>query len=99
MAALVQRRCFRRRRVRPCSQGRCTGKHVTTTFRQELIERELPAIPGASTTILRTRSIVLMPIEANVPKQQQEGSANVSSTLFSKLHARGRWTTCAYRKP
>ena len=24
-----------------------------------------------------------MPIEANVPKQQEEGSANVSSTLFS----------------
>jgi len=33
--------------------------------------------------ILRTRSIVLMPIEANVPKQQEEGAANVSSTLFS----------------
>jgi hypothetical protein len=24
-----------------------------------------------------------MPIETNVPKQQEEGSANVSSTLFS----------------
>ena len=69
--------------MRPCSQQRCTGKRVTTTFRQELIERELPTIPGASKTILRTRSIVLMPIEANVPKQQEEGSANVSSTLFS----------------
>jgi hypothetical protein len=88
MAALVQRRCFRRRRVRPCSQGRCTGKHVTTTFRQELIERELPAIPGASTTILRTRSIALMSIEANAPQQQQEGSANVRPTPFGRLHAR-----------
>ena len=54
-----------------------------TTFRQELSEPELAAIPGASTTIWRTSSIVLMPIEANVPKQQEEGSANVSSTLFS----------------
>jgi hypothetical protein len=33
-----------------------------------------------------------MSIEANVPQQQQEGSANVSSTLFSKLHARSYWT-------
>jgi hypothetical protein len=39
-----------------------------------------------------------MSVEANVPQRQQEASANVSSTLFSKLHARGCWTTCAYRK-
>jgi hypothetical protein len=49
-----------------------------TTFRQELSEPELAAIPGASTTIWRTSSIVLMPIEANVRRQQQEALASVS---------------------
>ena len=44
----------------------------------------MAAIPGASTTILRRRSIVLIPIEPNVPKQQQKGLANVSSTLFGE---------------
>jgi hypothetical protein len=53
-------------------------------FRQELSEPELAAIPGASTTIRRTSSIVLMPIEANVRRQQQEALAGVSQTLFGK---------------
>jgi hypothetical protein len=60
------------------------GNQVMTTFRQELSEPELAAIPGASTTIRRTLSIVLMPIEANVRRQQQEALASVSQTLFGK---------------
>jgi hypothetical protein len=59
-------RCCRRLQARPRSQKHCEGKHVTTTFRQEVSEPELPTNLGASTTILRTRSIVLMSIEANV---------------------------------
>jgi len=59
-------------------------QQVITTFRQELSEPELAAIPGASTTIRRTSSIVLMPIEANVRRQQQEAMASVSQTLFGK---------------
>jgi hypothetical protein len=51
---------------------------------QELSERGLAAIPGASTTILRTTSIVLRLIKPNVPKQHQEGLANVSPTLFGR---------------
>jgi hypothetical protein len=57
-----------------------------TTFRQELSEPELAAIPGASTTIWRTSSIVLMPIEANVRRQQQEALASVSQALFGKCN-------------
>ena len=57
-------RCCRRLQARPRSQKHC--EHVTTTFRQEVSEPELPTNLGASTTILRTRSIVLMSIEANV---------------------------------
>jgi len=45
---------------------------------------ELAAIPGASTTILRTSSIVLIPIEANVRRQKQQALASVSQTLFGK---------------
>ena len=51
---------------------------------QELSEPELAAIPGASTTIRRTSSIVLMSIDANVRRQQQEALASVSQTLFGK---------------
>jgi hypothetical protein len=39
---------------------------------------------AASTTIRRTSSIVLIPIEANVRRQQQEVLASVSQTLFGK---------------
>jgi hypothetical protein len=81
-------RCCRRLQARPRSQKHCEGKHVTTTFPQEVSEPELPTNLGASTTILRTRSIVLMSIEANAPQQQQEGSANVRPTPFGRLHAR-----------
>ena len=79
-------RCCRRLQARPRSQKHC--EHVTTTFRQEVSEPELPTNLGASTTILRTRSIVLMSIEADAPQQQQEGSANVRPTPFGRLHAR-----------
>ena len=51
---------------------------------QELREPELAAIPGASTTIRRTSSIVLMPIAANVRRQLQEALASVSQALFGK---------------
>ena len=51
---------------------------------QELSEPELAAIPGASTTIRRTSSIVLMPIEANVRRRQQGALASVSQALFGK---------------
>ena len=81
-------RCCRRLQARSRSQKHCEGKHVTTTFPQEVSEPELPTNLGASTTILRTRSIVLMSIEANAPQQQQEGSANVRPTPFGRLHAR-----------
>jgi hypothetical protein len=80
-------RCCRRLQARPRSQKHCEGKHVTTTLRQEVGEPELPTNLGASTTILRTRSIVPMSIEANAPQQQQEGSANVRPTPFGRLHA------------
>jgi hypothetical protein len=76
-------RCCRRLQARPRSQKHCEGKHVTTTFRQEVSEPELPTNLGASTTILRARSIVLMSIDANAPQQQQEGP-----TPFDRLHAR-----------
>jgi hypothetical protein len=56
----------------------------STIFRQELSEPEFSAIPGASTTIRRTSSTVLMPIEANVRRQQREALASVSQTLFGK---------------
>jgi hypothetical protein len=81
-------RCCRRLQARPRSQKHCEGKHVTTTFRQEVSEPQLPTNLGASTTILRTRWIVLMSIEANAPQQQQGGSANVRPTPFGRLHAR-----------
>ena len=80
-------RCCRRLQARPRSQNHCEGKHVTTTFRQEVSEPKLPTNLGASTTLLRTRSIVLMSIEANAPQQQQEGSANMRPTPFGRLHA------------
>ena len=48
-------RCCRRLQARSRSQKHCEGKHVTTTFPQEVSEPELPTNLGASTTILRTR--------------------------------------------
>ena len=56
----------------------------STIFRQELSDPEFSAIPGASTAIRRTSSTVLMPIEANVRRQQREALASVSQTLFGK---------------
>ena len=54
----------------------------STTFRQEL------ASPTWQQFLVpphrRTSSIVLMPIEANVRRQQQEALASVSQTLFGE---------------
>jgi hypothetical protein len=80
-------RCCRRLQTRPRSQKHCEGNHVTTTFRQEVSEPELPTYLGAYTTIPQTRSTVLMSIEANAPQQQQEGPANVRPTPIGRLHA------------
>jgi hypothetical protein len=64
--------------ARPRSQKHCEGKHVTTTFRQEVSEPELPTNLGASTTILRTRSIVL-----SAEKQRQDRTSAANALTYS----------------